>query len=109
MSSLLGVNCLVTGAAGYLGSEMVKALCENGATTVAAGRNLESLSDLADSLSNLSGAVLPVQMDVTEDLSVSQADVEVRSFFSGGLHCLVIDAYSGEGGGIWEQGPGVYA
>lgn len=63
--------CIVTGASSGIGRGIATRLCERGARTVVAARRKQKLEDVARSIRQSGGDVLPVQADVTV-----QSDVE---------------------------------
>ena len=68
--SLKGKVALITGGAGIVGQQMVRALYEAGATTCVASRNIDSLYDLCDSLAKDDFDITPLQYDQSEEASI---------------------------------------
>ena len=67
---LQGKNCLITGATGGLGKEIVKEFAKNGCNLFLTGRNNEKLSSLKNELEN---DVSEIKIDF-EDADLSDAD-----------------------------------
>jgi NADP-dependent 3-hydroxy acid dehydrogenase YdfG len=61
---------LITGASSGFGAEMVRKFVKNGNKVIAAARRIDNLRSLA---TELGGAVLPIQMDVTSKPSIQNA------------------------------------
>lgn len=70
--SLDGKVALVTGAAGSLGQEYSKAMCEAGADLVIVDKRSEALEDLAAELRSECGELLSIQGDVSEESEVER-------------------------------------
>ena len=68
--SLKGKVALITGGAGIVGQQMVRALCEAGATTCVASRNLDSLNELRDAMAQDDLSITPLQYDQSDEASV---------------------------------------
>jgi NAD(P)-dependent dehydrogenase (short-subunit alcohol dehydrogenase family) len=68
--SLVGTTALVTGAGGGLGSRFARTLGLAGARVVLAGRRIEPLQELAESLGGLGVRATAVSMDVADAASV---------------------------------------
>lgn len=68
--SLAGRTALVTGGAGLLGRQFTQALGEAGAKVVVADLNLAQAEAHAETLTQAGLAALPVQVDVTDPVSV---------------------------------------
>lgn len=87
-SELDGLVALVTGATSGIGWAVASALSAAGASVAVGGRRTDRLAELA---TTLSGRVLPVQLDVTDESSVEAAiDATVAEF--GHLDVLVNNA-----------------
>ncbi len=101
MSDLTGKVALVTGATGYLGIEMSRALGRAGATVLVNSRSTEKAEILADQLSNEGIKARSAAFDIRDDTALSAfADT-----LSGSpLHILVNNAYGGPGGTIKSSG-----
>ncbi|MHB8903473.1 MAG: SDR family oxidoreductase [Thermoguttaceae bacterium] len=86
---LSGKRALVTGASGYLGGAIARALAEAGATVVASSRELPKAQAAADSLPTPGGARhLAVELDHMDEGSLHRGfDEAVR--LAGGLEILV--------------------
>jgi NAD(P)-dependent dehydrogenase (short-subunit alcohol dehydrogenase family) len=83
----------VTGAAGWLGSEMVSELLAAGATVYASGRTLTTLTALKEKFK--SDALHVLRCDVTSDHSIEKAVAKIRAG-QGKLDVLVNNAYQAE-------------
>jgi NAD(P)-dependent dehydrogenase (short-subunit alcohol dehydrogenase family) len=68
--SLAGKAALVTGGAGIVGRQIVRALAEAGAHTFVASRNLGSLEALAAELSADDLTICPRQVDLADETSI---------------------------------------
>ena len=69
--SLRGKVALISGATGYLGSAMVDALAEAGASVVVSSRKLDSAQAVADRLTRVDGATHhAVAIDHTDEASI---------------------------------------
>ena len=68
--SLEGKVALITGGAGIAGQQMVRALCEAGATTCVASRNIDTLNALRDSLAEEGLDITPMQYDQGDEQSI---------------------------------------
>ncbi|NMT63155.1 SDR family NAD(P)-dependent oxidoreductase [Marinobacter orientalis] len=68
-----GKTALVTGAAGGLGHSFTRCLLEAGATVIVSGRRRESLESLRADLPQYADQIHIVVMDVTDELSVTEA------------------------------------
>lgn len=94
--SLRGKTALVTGGAGLYGRQIVQALCEAGARTYIASRNLASLEEVARE----TGA-LARNLDLAEESSIVSL-VERIAEESGRLDILVNNAVSRSAVGSWD-------
>lgn len=68
-----GKTALVTGAAGGLGQSFTRCLLEAGATVIVSGRRREALESLRDEFSGHADRIHVVTMDVTDEVSVTEA------------------------------------
>jgi gluconate 5-dehydrogenase len=86
---LSGKNALVTGAAGYLGGFLARALAEAGARVVAASRDIQRAEAVASSLPSPSGAQhLAVALDHMEEASLEAGFLDAAKR-AGGIDILV--------------------
>ncbi|HHI82245.1 MAG TPA: SDR family oxidoreductase [Rhizobiales bacterium] len=93
--NLDGKVALVTGAAGILGSQIAAALAEQGATIVAASRNLENCQQLAKDFSaEYGGKHYALKLDITDTDSV-KACIDGVIERSGKLDILVNCSWTG--------------
>jgi NAD(P)-dependent dehydrogenase (short-subunit alcohol dehydrogenase family) len=72
---------VVTGASSGIGRATVQRLARIGATTVAIARREQALQDLADSLADEPGEVVPMALDVTDGAAVERVAEEVVGRF----------------------------
>lgn len=94
---LNGRVVVLTGAGGHLGQAIARGLCASGATTVLAGRNRESLDELAGRLA-LDGYSAKVEVcDVTSVADRKQLLANIQIEF-GRLDAIVNNAHAGGGG-----------
>jgi len=82
---------VVTGCDQGFGRMLTERLSELGCTVVATCLLPKSLEELKDR-----DRIIPVQMDVTNQQSITKASQQVRGLFPGGIHVLVNNA------GIWQ-------
>lgn len=95
--SLTGKTAFVSGAAGRLGSAMVRGLAEAGAAVILNGRNGDALEALRWDLAEAGLTSIVAAFDINDEPS--------RAEYLGGLSrldILVNNAYSGKTG-IWEE------
>lgn len=91
MGRLTGKVAVVTGASSGMGKEIVKLFAEEGANVVAVARRLERLQELADSLKDAEGKVVPFQGDISsKEVNEAMIDKAVECF--GKLDILVNNA-----------------
>lgn len=103
--SLYGKTALITGAAGYLGSAMAKALAEAGAHVIINVRSSARGEPLLREIHAQGGSAELLVLDVSDQQAVQQY------FAQGGpetLHVLVNNAYKGKGGTIESSDAGDY-
>ena len=95
--NLAGKNALVTGATGYLGTEMVIALAEAGANVLVNSRSEVKCKELVQKLTVAGYKAEAAVFDVTDQHAITE-------FFSTRLemplHILINNAYSGGSGSI---------
>ena len=93
--SLNGKTALITGASGYLGSAMARALAEAGASVLAASRNAERATSAAASLPQVAGARHHgVVLDHMDEKSL-QHGFEQAVELAGGVDILVNNGTEG--------------
>lgn len=85
---------MITGATGYLGKPIAKAVAAARGVPVLCGRNEEKLRALADDISANGGASMTLAFDVGNAKACNDAMAQVKERF-GKLHCLVNGAYGG--------------
>ncbi|MGO8755125.1 MAG: SDR family NAD(P)-dependent oxidoreductase [Gallionellaceae bacterium] len=103
--SLQGKTALITGATGYLGSAMARALAEAGAHVLVNSRSSERSASLVKDLKDAGLAAGMAVFDVT-----SQNDVEtfLASIQGRALHILINNAYAGGAGSIENSASNAY-
>ncbi|KAG7439535.1 NAD(P)-binding protein [Guyanagaster necrorhizus] len=89
--SLSGRVGLVTGGGTGIGLSIAKAFAANGAKIYLTGRRLDVLEKAAASVTGVSGSLVPLQMDATDEESVKAAAKHVGDF-DGKLDILVNNA-----------------
>ena len=102
--SLKGKTALVTGGAGYLGTEICYTLAELGANVIIASRDREKCQNRCDEISrNVKPPVktLAVQLDLLEKQSIADCLHTIRSEFEA-IDILVNNAWSGNKNS-WES------
>jgi NAD(P)-dependent dehydrogenase (short-subunit alcohol dehydrogenase family) len=80
---LRGRVALVTGGAGLFGRQIVEALCEAGATTIMASRDLGKLEEYAQQLRGRGLLAHAMQLDQGEESSVLQLLEQIKQEHSG--------------------------
>ena len=91
MGRLTGKTAVVTGASSGMGKEIVTLFAKEGANVVAVARRKERLEQLAESLKDEEGTVLPFPGDIsTKDVNEAMIDFAVEKF--GKLDILVNNA-----------------
>ena len=95
--SLKGQVAIVTGAAGWLGSPMSRALAEAGATVVVTSRDADRAEAFAAKLPGNGHMGLPLVLDETDALDAFVQDVVARA---GRVDVLVNNAWGGHQPGI---------
>ncbi|KAK0245145.1 hypothetical protein EDD85DRAFT_7193 [Armillaria nabsnona] len=89
--SLDGRVGLVTGGGTGIGFAIAKAFAANGAKVYITGRRLDVLKEAAASVSGVSGSIIPLQMDVTEEESLKAGAQHIEGI-DGKLDILVNNA-----------------
>lgn len=82
---------VITGGAGLLGTEFCRSLAQAGAAVVVADLDTEKAGTLAESITASGGKALPIQVDVTQPVSVQQMVSSTLKTF-GSLDILVNSA-----------------
>lgn len=96
--SLKGKLALITGGAGYLGSEISYTLAEQGANIIIASREKEKCERKCKEIEEyFQGAIkaIPMELDLMKKASIEACFEEINSKY-GGLDILVNNAWSGE-------------
>jgi NAD(P)-dependent dehydrogenase (short-subunit alcohol dehydrogenase family) len=88
-----GLQALVTGASGHLGTALSTALVSAGAHVWLAGRSEKNLEDLASRLEAEGGSATPITLDVTDAAAIEQASDRIRDR-AGSLDILVSNAHA---------------
>src|SRR5215216_3110043 len=91
MSELVGRLALVTGANRGIGRAITEALAGHGMTVLAAARDLDKATVVADELTTAGLDVAPLQIDIADDASVAVAAETILARF-GHLDVLVNNA-----------------
>ena len=89
MFDLTGKTALVTGASGGLGSAIVKALIDQGATVAVSGSNEAKLREFAD---GFGGKAIPLVCNLSEAASVDQLVPQAVEALGGKVDILVNNA-----------------
>ncbi|KAK0446592.1 uncharacterized protein EV420DRAFT_897531 [Desarmillaria tabescens] len=89
--SLSGRVGLVTGGGTGIGFSIAKAFAANGAKVYITGRRLDVLEKAAASVTGVSGSIVPIQMDVTDEESVKAGAKQIEGI-DGKLDILVNNA-----------------
>lgn len=95
--SLKNKVALVTGGAGYLGSEICYALAEQGADIIIASRNIDSCKQKCEEIEqyfNHSIKATAIQLDLLSKESIKECFAKIDKEY-GGLDILVNNAWSG--------------
>ncbi len=88
---------LITGATGYLGTSMVRGLCEAGATVLVNGRSLAQVDELVKKLLNDGLSAQSAVFDITDSKAVEKY---FDAYGNEPLHGLINNAYSGVSGAV---------
>ena len=90
---LNGKSVVVTGASSGMGKAIVERFAKEGANIIAVARRKERLEELAESLKDSGGRVIPFVGDVSKEEAMNEAiDLAVKEF--GRLDILVNNAGS---------------
>lgn len=95
--NLEGKIALVTGAGGYLGTEIIKVLAHHGCTVLVNGRDKQRLENVYSKLAGYQDAIDIIDFDITKKECISQGLDRIRQDY-GKLDILVNNAYSGKTG-----------
>ena len=93
--NLQGRIALITGGAGYLGSEIAKGLANYGAHVIIWARNEEKMRKLVEEIRNSGGSAEYRKVDL---FSGEDLDKAIEEFSCGKLNILINNAYMGGGG-----------
>ena len=94
---LTGKTVLVTGAGGYLGTAMTRALVEAGATLVTTSRQLERAEQVAGELAEIGGSHFGVQLDHMDADSIERG-FERAVALAGQVDIVINNGNEGSGG-----------
>jgi gluconate 5-dehydrogenase len=96
--SLKGKVALVIGGAGYLGKEISSAFAELGADVIVASRNNVNNIEFASSVSQTYPQIrmIPLEVDITDEVSVDRLFENIASLFPDGIDVLVNCGWSGK-------------
>lgn len=89
MSSVAGRTAIVTGASRGIGAEIARKLIAEGARVALLARSLDKLEKLAGELGE---AAIPIECDITDQLSVAGAAARVREAFGNAPDIIVNNA-----------------
>ena len=98
MLSLKGKVAVITGGAGYLGTDMCYTLAELGATTIIAGRNYKNCEKLSNEICAFFGddkRAIPFELDVLDKKKITALVGYINDEF-GKLDILINAAWSGK-------------
>ncbi len=107
-SDLKGQNALITGASSGLGRHMAETLARAGANVAVCARRMERLSELVSKIAEGGGRAIPIELDVTDHASVSNAISTAESAL-GRLSILINNAGVARAGLIVDQTPDDYS
>ena len=102
VKSVAGRTAIVTGASRGIGAEIARQLITDGARVALAARSLDKLEKLADELGD---AALPIECDITDQLSVVGAAARVREAFGSAPDIIVNNAGAFHIGPIDKMSP----
>ena len=96
---LTGRVVLITGAGGYLGSAMCRALVEAGATVIASSRRAERAQQVAAELEKIGGSHFGIKLDHMDPGSIDRGFDEAVSL-AGHVDILINNGNEGAGGDL---------
>lgn len=97
---LTGKIALITGGAGYLGSEIAKGLASYGAHVIIWARDEKKMQDLCSEIKSAGNSAEYCKVDLFSDESIEKA---ASNFPFSSLDVLINNAYSGKGGTTEES------
>ena len=91
MHDLSGRVCLITGASSGIGAHFAKLFAEQGARVALAARRLERCQTLVHTITASGGEAIAVEMDVTDETSVSRA-FDTAQATLGAIDTVIVNA-----------------
>ena len=92
---LSNYNILVTGATGYLGSQICYSLADNGANVLVNGRNKTKVEKIVNQITNKKLRAEPILFDVTNKKEIKKSLKKIKY-----LNVIINNAYKGSSGSI---------